>query len=59
VSWDKPSPLPPQEIANAAMKIILAWPARSRAARARAERLFEAGQWVESHREIFEKLLHA
>jgi glycosyltransferase involved in cell wall biosynthesis len=59
LSWDRPAAPDAKEIANAAMKVILNWPVRSRAARARAERLFDAERWVAEHRAIFEKLLAA
>ena len=57
VSWDRPAAPAPEEIASAVMKLIVNWPARSRAARFRAERLFDAERWVSEHRGIFEKLL--
>lgn len=57
VSWEAPSAPAPEEVAAAAMRLIMAWPARSRAARARAERLFGADAWVAAHRVIFEELL--
>lgn len=56
LSWDQPAAPEPEQIANAVMRMIPNWPARSRAARARAERLFDAGQWVAEHRHIFESL---
>jgi glycosyltransferase involved in cell wall biosynthesis len=59
LSWERPAALPPFEIARAVMKVMLDWPEQSRAARARAERLFDASQWIAAHREIFEKLLTA
>jgi glycosyltransferase involved in cell wall biosynthesis len=57
LSWDQASAPDPQQMANAVMRMIPNWPARSRAARARAERLFDASAWVEAHRRIFESLI--
>ena len=57
LSWDQPAVPEPEQMANAVMKMIPNWPVRSRAARARAERLFDAGQWVAEHRRIFEALI--
>ena len=57
LSWDQPAAPEPEQIANAVMRTIPNWPARSRAARARAERLFDAGSWVAEHRHIFESLI--
>ncbi len=57
LSWDQPATIDPQQIANAVMRMIPNWPSRSRAARARAERLFAAEAWVEEHRRIFESLI--
>jgi glycosyltransferase involved in cell wall biosynthesis len=59
LSWDRAASPDGGEVANAVMKVILNWPVRSRAARARAERLFDAERWVAAHRAIFEKLLGA
>ncbi|HYR57297.1 MAG TPA: glycosyltransferase family 4 protein, partial [Chthoniobacteraceae bacterium] len=56
LSWDRAAAPEPREIANAVMTMIPDWPARSRAARARAERLFDAERWVAEHRRIFESL---
>ena len=53
LSWDAPSAPDPAKMAEAVARIMQAWPARSRAARARAVRLFDAGAWVEAHRRIF------
>ena len=53
LSWDVPSAPDPLQMTEAVARIMQAWPARSRAARARAVRLFDAGAWVEAHRRIF------
>lgn len=57
LSWDRPAAPEPEQLANAVMRMIPDWLARSRAARARAERLFDAGPWVAEHRRIFESLI--
>ncbi len=59
LSWDQAAAPEPKQLANAVMRMIPNWPARSRAARARAERLFDAHAWVEAHRQIFERTLDA
>jgi glycosyltransferase involved in cell wall biosynthesis len=57
LSWNQPAAPPPEQIANAVIRMIPNWPARSRAARTRADRLFDAAAWVAEHRRIFESLL--
>jgi glycosyltransferase involved in cell wall biosynthesis len=57
LSWDHPAAPDPRQIANAVMQLIPSWPVHRRAARARAERLFDAASWVDEHRRIFASLL--
>ena len=56
-SWDRAAFPTGEQFADAAMKVILNWPVRSKAARARAERLFDAERWVAEHRVIFREVL--
>ena len=56
LSWDAASAPDPAGMAEAVARIMQAWPARSRAARARAAQLFDAAAWVEAHRRIFTDL---
>ena len=46
-----------KELADAAGSLAQNWQEASRAARARAERLFSAKNWVAAHEQIFEELL--
>jgi len=57
LSWERPSWPEAAQIADSVRRMMLDWPARSRAARARAERLFDADAWVAEHRRIFETVL--
>ncbi len=56
LSWDRSAYPQPEEMAAAVEKIMRDWPERSRCARVRAERLFDARQWVAAHRDIFAEL---
>lgn len=55
--WSHASYPPPRRIAAAVARIMRDWPARSAAARARAERLFRKETWVEAHGSIFNGVL--
>jgi len=57
VSWEQAAFPTAEQFAEAAMKVILKWPVRTKAARARAERLFDAERWVEEHQAIFHEVL--
>ncbi|HEX8294925.1 MAG TPA: glycosyltransferase family 4 protein [Chthoniobacteraceae bacterium] len=59
LSWEKPSAPDPKRVAEAVVRLTDDWPAHSRAARTRAERLFAAETWVAEHRRIFEQVLAA
>jgi glycosyltransferase involved in cell wall biosynthesis len=54
LSWDDPAAVDPARMAEAVAVVMQAWPRHSGAARARAERLFDARDWVAKHRRIFE-----
>ena len=55
--WDELHYPDATAIADAVERLMADWPARSAAARARAEHLFDHRHWVERHREIFGKLI--
>ncbi len=57
LSWESASYPSPAEMAVAIIRLMRDWPARSRAARARAERLFSAQAWLEAHAAIFRGLV--
>jgi glycosyltransferase involved in cell wall biosynthesis len=57
LSWEEAAGPNAQAVAQAVERIFRDWPARSRAARARAERLFNQKTWVARHEEIFGHLL--
>lgn len=57
VSWERPAYPAPEELAAAVERVMSDWPARSQAARTRAEQLFAAEQWLDRHEAIFRQLL--
>lgn len=57
LSWDSPSSPAPSKLADAVTRSMREWPARHAAARARAERLFDAKRWVAGHARIFEEVV--
>ncbi len=57
VSWDARHYPAAGDVANAVERIMTQHPARSAAARTRAERLFDHTAWVAQHAEIFRRLL--
>jgi glycosyltransferase involved in cell wall biosynthesis len=56
-TWERSAYPKPEEMAAAINRIMREWPLRSCQARARAERLFDAGRWVDAHGRIFRSLL--
>ena len=58
-SWDQRHYPDAADLAVAVQRIMTSWPERSVAARAHAEQHFDHREWVERHREIFERLLAA
>ncbi len=59
LGWDRAEYPHPLALAEAVARIMIAWPERSRMARARAERLFGAEAWLREHARIFERVLAA
>ncbi|MEA3211240.1 MAG: hypothetical protein QOE70_4297 [Chthoniobacter sp.] len=57
LSWEKASAPESARMADAVTRLMSEWPARSRAARERAQRLFDSDRWVAAHREIFAALV--
>jgi glycosyltransferase involved in cell wall biosynthesis len=57
LSWDRAAYPPPRRIAAAVARLMVSWPERHAAARARAERMFRKETWVEAHAAIFAGLL--
>jgi glycosyltransferase involved in cell wall biosynthesis len=57
LSWDAAAAPDPARMAEAIVCLMRDWPARHAAARARAQRLFDAERWVAEHRRIFEQVL--
>lgn len=57
LKWEKAATPAPDAIAAAVERVMAVWPERSRAARARAERMFDQKAWIDGHRRIFEKLI--
>jgi glycosyltransferase involved in cell wall biosynthesis len=59
LNWDTAAAPDPGRVAEAVLRLMREWPARHAAARARAQRLFDAEQWVTEHRRVFEEVLSA
>jgi glycosyltransferase involved in cell wall biosynthesis len=55
--WDRLITPSGEELADAVRRILPRWSEAAVAARRRAEEIFDAGRWVERHREIFAELL--
>ncbi len=55
--WDVPRYPTARAMAAAVQNVMANWESRSRAARGRAERLFDHRDWVARHRAIFERVL--
>jgi glycosyltransferase involved in cell wall biosynthesis len=55
--WDRLITPSGEELAGAVTRILPRWSEASTAARRRGEEIFDAGRWVERHREIFGALL--
>jgi glycosyltransferase involved in cell wall biosynthesis len=59
LSWEHAEYPHPTAMAAAVERIMVAWPERSRLARARAERLFGVEAWLREHERIFGQVLAA
>jgi len=58
IVWDRLITPGGPQMADAVERILARYACATRAARARAETLFDSARWVEKHREIFSTVLH-